>query len=81
MFYRLGKKFRKTLWEGGNLNYNPIKVTPSWLKFAALTRKRRKRLCNLKDFAYKLVLMRLPGSGSHVTSRNQGSFLKQEREP
>ena len=78
MFYRLGKKVRKTLWEGGNPNPNPIKLTPLWLKFAALTRK---RLYDVKNFAYKVVLMRLPGFGSHVTSRNQGSFSKQEREP
>ena len=78
MFYRLGKKFRKTLWEGGNPNPNPIKVTPFLLKFGVLTRK---RLYDVKNFAYKLVLMRLPGFGNHVTSRNQGFFSKQERKP
>ena len=48
-----------------------IKLTAFWLKFAALTRKRRKRLYDVENFAYKIVLMRLPAFGSHVTSRNE----------
>ena len=53
-----------------------IKLTAFWLKFASLTRK---RLYDVEDFAYKLVLMRLPALGSHGTSRNRGSFEVRER--
>ena len=56
-----------------------IKLTAFWLKFAALTRKRRKRLYDVENVAYKLVLMRLPAFGSHVTSRNRGSFESREK--
>ena len=55
----------------------PIKLTAFWLKFAVLTRK---RLYDVENFAYKLVLMRLPSLGSHVTSGNRDSFVKQEGE-
>ena len=64
-----------------NIISKPIKLTPFWIEFTALTRERRKRLYDVENFAYKLFLMRLLGFGSHVTSRNQGSFSKQEREP
>ena len=56
-----------------------IKLTAFWLKFAALTRVRRKRLYDVENFAYKLVLRRFPAFGSHVTSRNRGSFEARER--
>ena len=59
----------------------PIKLTASWLKFAALPRKHRKRLYDEENFTCKFVLMRLPAFGSHVASRNQGSFLSQDRDP
>ena len=58
-----------------------IKLTASWLKFPALPRKHRKRLYDVENFTCKFVLMRLPAFGSHVASRNQGSFSEQDREP
>ena len=59
----------------------PIKLTASWLKFAALPRKHRKRLYGVENFTSKFVLMRLLAFGSHVTSGNQGSSLNQDSEP
>ena len=44
-------------------------------------RKRRKRLYDVENLAYKFVLMRFPAFGNHVTSCNQGSFSEQDREP
>ena len=60
---------------------NPLSWRAFWLKFAALTRKRRKRLYDVENFTNKIVWMRLLAFGSHVTSRNRGSFSKQERKP
>ena len=37
----------------------PIKMTASWLKFASLPRKRRKRLYDVEHFTCKFFLMRL----------------------
>ena len=42
----------------------PIKLTASWLKFAALLRKRRKRPYHLEIFTCIFVLMTLPVFGS-----------------
>ena len=64
--------------------WNPLSSRAFWLKFAALTRKRRKRLYDVENFAYKLVrivLMWRPAFGSQVTSRNRDSFSKEKREP
>ena len=60
---------------------NPLSWRDFWLKFAALTRKRRKRLYDVENFTNKIVWMRLLAFGSHVTSRNLGSFSKQKRKP
>ena len=60
---------------------------PRWqwaFKFAALPRKRRKRLYDVEKFAYKLVrivLMWRPAFASQVTSRNRDSFSKEKRKP
>ena len=70
----------------GHLFQNKNK-RPRWqwaFKFAALPRKRRKRLYDVENFAYKLVrivLMWRPAFGSQVTSRNRDSFSKEKREP
>ena len=60
---------------------NPLSWLAFWLKFAALTQKRRKRLYDVENFTNKIVWMRLLAFGSHVTSRNRGSFSKQQRKP
>ena len=60
---------------------NPLSWRAFWLKFAALTRKRRKRLYDVKNFTNEIVRLRLLAFGSHVTSRNRGSFSEQERKP
>ena len=44
------------------------------LKYAALTRKCRKRLHDVENFTNKIVWMRLLAFGSHVTSRNRVSM-------
>ena len=48
----------------------PIKMTASWLKFAALPRKCRKRLYDVEHFTCKFFLMRLLAFERHVASRN-----------
>ena len=69
----------------GHLSQNKNK-RPRWqwaFKFAALPRKRRKRLYDVENFAYKLVrivLMWRPAFGSQVTSRNRDSFSPRKRE-
>ena len=60
---------------------NPLSWRAFWLKFAALTRKRRKRLYDVETFTNKIVRMRLLAFGNHVTSRNRGFFSEQERKP
>ena len=70
----------------GHLSQNKNK-RPRWqwaFKFAALPRKRRKRLHDVENFAckpFRIVLMWRPAFGSQVTSRNRDSFSKEKREP
>ena len=58
---------------------NPLSWRAFWLKYAALTRKRRKCLYDVENFTDKIVWMRLLAFGSHVTSAT-GVLSRSKRE-
>ena len=60
--------------------WNPLSSRAFWLKFAALTRKRRKRLYDVENFTNKIVRMRLLTSFWEPRDQPQPGFFLEARE-